>query len=222
MIGLRKLAPYREDGGLARPNYQQVGQLRGKLHSKRPKAAASEPQPGPEWEEDDAEDANAEGQAQAAEAAPAAEQQPDQAPDAEAATGADPGRQLGAKKAKRKKPKKAEGDPGDVPSSQPDEAAYAQPSTSSRAAADAGAMGPSSLDTSRETRLQTYARPSVAGARKTLGPGSAANVKQGMGQARRSTEAQDGKARAEGGAVMSKAQKKNMQRKRKRAEKHGG
>ena len=31
VVGLKKLAPYREDGGVSRPNYQQLGQLRGKL-----------------------------------------------------------------------------------------------------------------------------------------------------------------------------------------------
>ena len=220
-MGLRKLAPYREDGGLSRPNYQQLEQLRGKLHSKRFKAATSEPQPGPEWEEAGPDDGTAENRQAQATAAPAAEQQLDQAPDAAAATGADAGMPLGAKRAKRKKPKKAEGIPGDIPYSQPDEAAKAQQSTSSRAAADAGPSGPTSLDISREARLQTYARPSVAGARKTLGLGSAANVKQGMGQISSSTGAQGGKAGAEGGTGMSKAQKKNLQRKRKRAEKHG-
>ena len=228
-MGLKKLAPYREDGGLSRPNYQQLGQLRGKLHSKRqPAAKAAETGPvtdAPGWDSDD-DDGAAEGGAEvlAAQAqqllsgADGVGSLLKQEPAGEAFT--DPSRQQGLKKAKRKKVRVADG-AAEAAFSQP-VVATAQLRVSNKAPADAVRLGPATLDTSREARLQTYARPSVAGSRKGLG--STVSVKQGMGQTKGSTVAQGALGvitAAHGSAELSKAQKKNLQRKRKRAEKHG-
>ena len=227
VMGLKKLAPYREDGGLSRPNYQQLGQLRGKLHSKRhPASKAADTGPSadaPDWNADN-DGAATEG---AEVLAPHAQQllfKADgigsllkQEPAGEAST--DPSGQQGLKKAKRKKVRVADG----VAEAGPSQLAVAsaQLTVSHKVPAVAVRSGPASLDTSREARLQTYARPSVAGSRKGLG--TSTTVKQGMGHTKGSIQASVvvGMRPAAIGAELSKAQKKNLQRKRKRAEKHG-